>query len=962
MRLFFPILIFILLGEPLSAQENNLKSQADSLRLIEQYEEEFELRKAIGPPVGFDYMLAQINHMIENDQELEAKTLLDNLDTNSPQQTYFKTRALAHYYRYMYEPEKAISILSSADVQEYSLESASIQLNLSRYYGDMGKRFESLKHLEKSKEIFNKIGQSDFYLNGIVLSDLAFAYSNTGDETRTIEYGEKALNLYLENYPGSYRLISTFFNNLIMYLISYGDSKRTEDHLRAYENYMKTIYPEMSGQSDESESYIGGKALYLLSRVRTFSFLEKPEKALVAIHDLEEFFKNPNPWFNRSLHYLSAGIELVHEMYRSMSDYPNALKYAELITKYENAPYNQMKKYGNLALTHYYSDQHQLALDAVNKSLNAMKLPKDNGSLQTLTVLKAEMLAKLGRYQEAKAVLDEIFGYILDEKTDFDKININEYPTLVNQTTLKLFTHAGWVYQTKYLEGNKSEGDYRTSRDLALLAASVFENLYRKGFYNNNLGKSLNEIKDGLYFQPENISNHELINDLNLLERISNAHLWGRFSSKYIENLNLPHHILDRKNELTLKRSLLSRNYEMEVKNRKELKLIEEELANIEEDLKEKFPEYSFISSSEFDVSDLQEKLSSDVAVIKYSVGQQYVYAHYITKDEIILKNLGKSDTLENIIKQYLKDIKNIKHQFENNQEILATQLIQPFETTHKRKLIIVPEGFIRYVPFETLVSPDVIISYNFNLKSITHNIPGLKSYTYDFAGFVPIYSDHTEVNPLKYSIKELDHIKKLFRKDKIFKNLAAKKESFLKSLGKYKIFHLAMHSEMNEDNYEESSLIFSNMEKLYFWELYALNIPSEMVVLSACNTGMGKYINGEGVMSLARALNYAGVKSTVSCLWEVSDKESADLMGLFYEFLLEGKPKDEALSLAKLKFKELYPMKTHPYYWAGFVLTGDSEPLDLKRSSRPYIWLMVVAVVLVIGGTLTSRRKSLKF
>lgn len=72
------------------------------------------------------------------------------------------------------------------------------------------------------------------------------------------------------------------------------------------------------------------------------------------------------------------------------------------------------------------------------------------------------------------------------------------------------------------------------------------------------------------------------------------------------------------------------------------------------------------------------------------------------------------------------------------------------------------------------------------------------------------------------------------------------------------------------------------------------------MVVLSACNTGVGEYLNGEGLMSISRALNYAGVRSTVNSLWQVPDKETSELMSYFYEFLNEGIAKDLALVKAK--------------------------------------------------------------
>ena len=92
------------------------------------------------------------------------------------------------------------------------------------------------------------------------------------------------------------------------------------------------------------------------------------------------------------------------------------------------------------------------------------------------------------------------------------------------------------------------------------------------------------------------------------------------------------------------------------------------------------------------------------------------------------------------------------------------------------------------------------------------------------------------------------------------------------------------------------------------------------MVVLSACETGIGKLQRGEGIISLARAFAYAGAKSIVTSLWSVNDQKTKDLMLLFYKNLRKGKSKSEALREAKLSFiaKNDNP-NAHPFFWAGF-------------------------------------------
>jgi CHAT domain-containing protein len=126
--------------------------------------------------------------------------------------------------------------------------------------------------------------------------------------------------------------------------------------------------------------------------------------------------------------------------------------------------------------------------------------------------------------------------------------------------------------------------------------------------------------------------------------------------------------------------------------------------------------------------------------------------------------------------------------------------------------------------------------------------------------------------------------------------------------------------------------------------------LHAQLVVLSACETGAGQYVAGEGVFSLARGFMDAGVPSVVMSLWQVNDISTSELMPLFYRHLAQGLPKDEALHKAKLEFlKTSDPMKTHPFFWAGFVLLGDNAPVK-EGESRWYIW-MGLGLFLAIGG-----------
>src|SRR5690606_21917298 len=127
---------------------------------------------------------------------------------------------------------------------------------------------------------------------------------------------------------------------------------------------------------------------------------------------------------------------------------------------------------------------------------------------------------------------------------------------------------------------------------------------------------------------------------------------------------------------------------------------------------------------------------------------------------------------------------------------------------------------------------------------------------------------------------------------------------------------------------------------------------------LSACNTGMGKLENGEGLMSLSRALTYAGVRSSVYSLWEVPDEETAEIMLSFYGHLKSGLSKAEALARAKHDFLANNPMKSHPFFWAGFVINGNTSPINDTVIPYQQLWVAGGGLLSVIILLLLCQKK----
>ncbi|MGH9752236.1 MAG: CHAT domain-containing protein, partial [Blastocatellia bacterium] len=150
--------------------------------------------------------------------------------------------------------------------------------------------------------------------------------------------------------------------------------------------------------------------------------------------------------------------------------------------------------------------------------------------------------------------------------------------------------------------------------------------------------------------------------------------------------------------------------------------------------------------------------------------------------------------------------------------------------------------------------------------------------------------------------------------------------------MSQYRILHFATHGLLNSERPELSGLVFSLIDQegkpqdgfLRLHEVYNLQLNADLVVLSACETGLGKEIKGEGLIGLTRGFMYSGAPRVVASLWNVDDLATAELMKLFYQGMLkDGLPAGAALRAAQL---ELSGQKrwASPYFWAGFVLHGE--------------------------------------
>jgi CHAT domain-containing protein/tetratricopeptide (TPR) repeat protein len=189
--------------------------------------------------------------------------------------------------------------------------------------------------------------------------------------------------------------------------------------------------------------------------------------------------------------------------------------------------------------------------------------------------------------------------------------------------------------------------------------------------------------------------------------------------------------------------------------------------------------------------------------------------------------------------------------------------------------------------------------------------------------------------------------------------------------LSNYRVIHFATHGLINNEHPELSGIVFSLFDPqghsqdgfLRLHDIYNLHLPADLVVLSACSTGLGKDVRGEGLIGLTRGFMYAGASGVVASLWKVDDEATAELMKLFYEGMFKrGLSPAAALREAQLKMSQQKAWQS-PYYWAGFVIQGRYDE-KVSGSQLSYLTpkrisvLIAVVVLFSLTAFLILRRR----
>jgi CHAT domain-containing protein len=440
-------------------------------------------------------------------------------------------------------------------------------------------------------------------------------------------------------------------------------------------------------------------------------------------------------------------------------------------------------------------------------------------------------------------------------------------------------------------------------------------------------------------------------------------------------------------------------------------------LDELKTELEQKYPRYFQLKyeSAPITLEELQALLKKEeISVLEYAFTPNYLFIFRIDNKQIeLIEYPLEKEFLANLNQFYLQltnveqvkkaESKNLKLYQSTAHELYQKLIEVAYGEDLPARLLLIADGLLAYLPFEVLVRTEksdlkhyaeldyclfysrMTYAYSATLWSesmqqkIPRNSKGVLAiapeYNVEKSGKNRGDLDWAKIRKLlphlEGATKEVDYLAANF-KGKFLKAEAANCQTFLGEAQNYALIHLAMHGVVDKFNPSYSALFFTavsdSLEKdiLFAYEIPSLEIQAELVVLSACQTGYGKYQSGEGVMSLGRSFMYAGASSLLLTLWEVNDESGAYLMKYFYQGLAEGLPKDDALQKAKITYlKTSDHLAGHPYFWSNYILLGNNKAVSSLVPKSVFgnsIWVLMGTIFLFLAIVLFWRlRKTSK-
>lgn len=510
----------------------------------------------------------------------------------------------------------------------------------------------------------------------------------------------------------------------------------------------------------------------------------------------------------------------------------------------------------------------------------------------------------------------------------------------------------------------------------------------------------------------------------------------------------VPDELLSRERDLQQQLSARARYY-LRLKNNqrteseaneleKELRRLTNEYSDVEARIRARSPRYAELTKPNLpDTKEIQAKLLDDQTVLlEYLLGEEKSYVWLVSNKSVQVYEILNRTELETATRKlyelltarqavpnedavtYQKRVAAADAEYWNQATSLSRTLLGPFAAQISgKRLLVVTDGALQYLPFQALPEPDsagpdeprpLILAHeivNLPSASTLYSLRQQQSQTADklvalftdpvFSTTDPRVTQNTQpignaqlsqagiserdvsnrasIARLPSTRDEGEAIMRLVPRGQgmVASGFSANRSRVVdKDLGRFQIVHFATHGVVDTEHPELSGIILSMVNEqglpedgfFQIHDIYNLKLSARLVVLSACSTALGKNVRGEGFIGLTRAFMYAGAQSTVASLWKVDDNATTELMRQFYDAMLnQGFSPPAALRAAQEKMWRHARWK-HPFYWAAFVIQGEYAGTITRAPDRSSKFakagaLLGALILMVLGGLYLRRR-----
>ena len=867
--------------------------------------------------------------------------------------------------------KQALPLRSEAD----SVGFANTLNNLGMAYAWIGDSAKALTYMEQAATLIGKAGEAR--KESSVLGNICVIQRDLGQYKKAMEACEKALKTKRE--VGDQNGQATTLNNMANLVASMGDYQKALDF---YNQALSTH--RLAGDRH-------GEGVVLNNIAWAYGNLGEYEKAI-------EFYNEAlKPM--RELGYTYGIAKILSNIgvnYADLKDYRKALEmHLEVLPLRPEKDDREGRgtTFSNIALCYFKLGDKQKALEHYTQ---ALVLHRSTGNQLTL----AKTLKNFGVFQRDSGQTAKAFEYFNEALAITRTVGEPTWEATTLSELAKLEFDRGNLAEARKLieQAIAAIESLRVNLKSHQLRASFLASVRKYYEFDVDVLMQMHRQRPSEGFAEAALQISEKGRARSLLEllREARAEIKQGVEPSLIERESFLRRKIGEKAEQQTR--LLSKKYTPEQASAlsKEIETLTTEYDQVQTRIRQASPRYAaLVEPSPIGVEAIQKQLlDADTLLLEYALGEQKSFVWAITPDSVKSFELPGRAQIEQVAKQFyqlltqrgvnvsnetLAERKQRLNHAESEYPVVAANLsrmlLAPLAAELKQKrLVIVAEGVLQYVPFAALPSPE-----NSRPLIVDHEIVTLPSASVlavlreEFANRKPaskavavladpvfsatdarLTGKTVETNPvsfdaersaaesglgglmrLRFSRQEADEIARLAGDKRNLKALdfsANRSVATDARLSDYRIVHFATHGLINNQHPDLSGIVLSLVDEqgrpqngfLRLYDIYNLKLNADLVVLSACQTALGKEIKGEGLVGLTRGFMYAGAPRVVASFWRIDDRATADIMRRFYEAML----KDGLTPAAALRAAQVSMLNDKrwqsPHFWAAFTLQGE--------------------------------------